>query len=146
MYNARMKQKLAVLFGLTLLPALAADPAGFVLWPKGTPPGGAKQGAKFANHGLSVSHREGNGIPELHEKQTDIFVVESGEATLLVGGEVVGRKTVSPGEIRGASISGGVKKNLSAGDVVHIPAGIPHQFFLEPGKQITYFVVKVDNP
>jgi uncharacterized RmlC-like cupin family protein len=35
---------------------------------------------------------------------------------------------------------------VSAGDVVHIPAGVPHQFFVQPGKQVTYFVVKVDNP
>ena len=124
---------------------LAADPAGFVIWPKGVPPAEGK-GAKFANHGLSVSHRDKDGIPELHEKQTDVFVIQSGEAALLVGGEVVGRKTSGPGEIRGSSIKNGVRKNVSAGDVVHIPAGVPHQFFVQPGKEVTYFVVKVDNP
>src|SRR5437899_12087347 len=128
-----MKQKLTILFGLTLAALMAADPAGFVVWPKGVPPD-AKQGAKFANHALSVSHRDKNGIPELHEKQTDIFVIQSGDASLVVGGEVVGRKTASPGEIRGTSIKNGVKKNVSAGDVVHIPAGTPHQFFVELGK------------
>ena len=141
-----MKKKLAILMGLTLVSLLAADPPGFVIWPKGVPPADAKGASKFANHGLSISHRDKNGIPELHEKQTDIFVIQSGEATLLVGGEVVGRKVSGPGEIRGTSIKDGVRKNVSAGDVVHIPAGVPHQFFLEPGKQITYFVVKVDNP
>jgi mannose-6-phosphate isomerase-like protein (cupin superfamily) len=141
-----MKQKLAILLGFTLVPLLAADPPGFVIWAKGVPPTDAKDAAKFANHGLSVSHRDKNGIPELHEKQTDIFVIQSGEAALLVGGEVVGRKVSGPGEIRGTSIKDGVTKNVSAGDVVHIPAGVPHQFFVDPGKQITYFVVKVDNP
>jgi Mannose-6-phosphate isomerase len=141
-----MKQKFAILLGLTILPLLAADPQGFVIWPKGVPPADAKTSGRFANHGLSVSHRDKNGTPELHEKQTDIFVIQSGEATLLVGGEVVGRTTSGPGEIRGTSINNGVKKKVSAGDVVHIPAGVPHQFFVEPGKQITYFVVKVDNP
>src|SRR5579864_6864805 len=140
-----MKKKFAILSGLTLVSLLAADPAGFVIWPKGVPPADAKAG-KFANHGLSVSHRDKNGIPELHEKQTDIFVIQSGEAALVVGGEVVGRKVSGPGEVRGTSIKDGVRKHVSAGDVVHIPAGVPHQFFLEPGKQITYFVVKVDNP
>lgn len=141
-----MTNKLALLFAMTLMPLAAADPAGFVIWPKGAPPAGAKPGAKFDNHALSVSHREKNGIPELHEKQTDIFVIQSGEAELLVGGEVVGGQTSAPGEIRGSSIRNGVKKSVSAGDVVHIPAGVPHQFFVEPGKQITYFVVKVDKP
>jgi mannose-6-phosphate isomerase-like protein (cupin superfamily) len=140
-----MTHKIAILFGLTLCPLLAADPAGFVVWPKGVPPADTKQ-AKFANHALSVSHRDKDGIPELHEKQTDIFVIQSGEGALLVGGEVVGRKSSGPGEIRGTSIKGGVKKNVSAGDVVHIPAGVAHQFFVPAGKQVTYFVVKVDNP
>src|SRR5437899_4724034 len=132
-----MKQKLTILFGLTLAALMAADPAGFVVWPKGVPPD-AKQGAKFANHALSVSHRDKNGNPELHEKQTDIFVIQSGEAALLVGGEIVGRKSTKPGEVVGDSIKNGVKKNVSAGDVVHIPAGTPHQFFVDPGKQVTY--------
>src|SRR5215467_2206902 len=90
-------QKLAILLGLTLIPLFAADPPGFVIWPKGVPPADAKGGAKFANHGLSISHRDKNGIPELHEKQTDVFVIQSGEATLLVGGEVVGRKASGSG-------------------------------------------------
>jgi len=30
-----------------------------------------------------------------------------------------------------------------AGDVIHIPAGTPHQFFIAPGSQITYFLVKI---
>ena|SRR5438105_10265157 len=140
-----MKRQLATLLGLTLLPLVAADPPGFAIWPKGVPPASAKQ-AKFANHALSVSHRDKNGVPELHEKQTDIFVIQSGEATLLVGGEIAGAKSTQPGEVRGASIDNGVKKHVSAGDVVHIPAGIPHQFFVDPGKEVTYFVVKVDNP
>lgn len=126
--------------------ASAADPAGFVIWPKGAPPASSKGPATFGNHSLSVSHREKDGIPEVHEKQTDIFVIQSGDAELVIGGSVVGSKTVSAGEIRGGSIQNGSKKNVSAGDVVHIPAGVPHQFLVAPGKQVTYFVVKVQTP
>jgi mannose-6-phosphate isomerase-like protein (cupin superfamily) len=138
-----MKLRLSLLTIVTLTLLTAADPAGFVYWPKGEAPGG--KGAKFENHGLSVSHRDKSGIPEMHEKQTDIFVVQSGEATLLVGGAIVGTKTEGPGEIRGSSINGGTRQKLTAGDVVRIPAKMPHQFFLDSGKQITYFVVKVDS-
>lgn len=137
--------KRALLSLLSCLPLAAADPAGFVIWPKGVPPAAGK-GEKFSNHALSVSHREKDGIPEVHEKQTDVFVIQSGEATLMIGGEVVDAKTTAPGEIRGKSIRNGSKKPVSAGDVVHIPAGVPHQFFVAAGKQVTYFVVKVDNP
>src|SRR5258706_335717 len=130
-----MTNSLTLLLALAAAPLLAADPEGFLVWPKGVPPATAKT-AKFSNHGLSVSHRDKNGTPELHEKQTDVFVIQSGEATLLVGGEVVEAKSETPGEIRGKSIKGGVRKAVSAGDVVHIPAGMPHQFFVAPGKEV----------
>jgi len=144
MVNA-MKLKACILTVLTVAAADAADPAGFVYWPKGVPAGDPKS-AKFDNHALSVSHRDKDGVAELHEKQTDIVVVQSGGATLVVGGELVDRKESGPGEIRGTSIRDGVSHKLAAGDVFHIPAGMPHQFFVPAGQQITYFVVKVDKP
>ena len=140
-----MTLKIATLGLICIASLAAADPAGLVYWPKGVPPEGASKGAKFDNHSLGISHRDKDGVAELHENQTDVMVVQSGEATLIVGGEVVGGKTVSPGEVRGEAIRNGVRKTLSAGDIVHVPAGMPHQFLLEPGKQITYFVVKVDK-
>lgn len=140
-----MYRKAAVLFLISLAPLLAGDaPAGFVVWPKGMAPGGAP--AKFANHQLSNSHRDKDGIPELHEKQTDIMVIQSGSADLLVGGTIADPKTTAPGEVRGTKINGGVRKTVAPGDVIHIPSKTPHQFFLKPGTQVTYFVVKVDNP
>ena len=71
------------------------------------------------------------------------MVVESGEGTLVYGGAMVDGKTTAPNEIRGASISGGMEKKLAPGDVATVPAKLPHQVKLDPGKQITYFVVKV---
>ena len=51
-----------------------------------------------------MAHREGSGEAELHETQADVFVVQSGEATLVIGGTVVDPKTTVPNEIRGPSI------------------------------------------
>ena len=98
----------------------------------------------FDNHSFMVAHREGTGQAELHETQNDVFFVQSGQATLVVGGTLVEPKTVSPHEIRGPSINGGEQKALGPGDVVHIQAGIPHQLLVDAGKQFTYFVVKID--
>jgi mannose-6-phosphate isomerase-like protein (cupin superfamily) len=112
----------------------SVDPQKFAVQSLGT----------FGNHSFMVAHREGNGQAELHETQNDVFFVQSGRATLVVGGTVVGPKSVAPHEIRGSSISGGTQKALGPGDVVHIPAGIPHQLFLDTGTQFTYFVVKID--
>jgi len=100
--------------------------------------------AGYGNHSFLVAHREGSGEAELHETQNDVMVIESGEATLVLGGTVVDPKTTAPHEIRGPSIRGGEKVALSAGDVVHIPIKTAHQMLVETGKQITYFVVKID--
>ena len=141
-----MKLRTFLFLMVSITPLAAADPPGFVIWPKGVPPADLKGKLDFGNHALSISHRDKNGVVEVHEKLVDILVVQSGEATLTVGGEVIGPKSTGPGEIQGDSIKGGVSKKVSAGDVIHIPAGVPHQFFLDPGKQITYFVVKVSAP
>src|ERR1035441_9823321 len=138
-----MKQRTLLFLLLAIVPVMAADPPGFVIWPKGVPPADLNGKLDFGNHALSISHRDKNGVVEVHEKLVDVFVVQSGEATLVVGGEVAGPRTTGPGEIQGDSIKGGVSKKVAAGDVIHIPVGVPHQFFLDQGKQITYFVVKV---
>jgi quercetin dioxygenase-like cupin family protein len=45
-----------------------------------------------------------------------------------------------------SSIKGGTEKKLAAGDVVTIPAKVAHQLKLDPGKEFTYFVVKIAQP
>jgi mannose-6-phosphate isomerase-like protein (cupin superfamily) len=148
---------IAILTAAAALPA-GSNPAGFELWKSGdlqafeqklSPKMNAQKVAtqplgSYGNHNFLMAHREGSGEAELHETQADVMVVESGEATLVVGGTVVDPKTTAPHEIRGPSIKGGEKKSLAAGDVVHIPVKVPHQMLVESGKQITYFVVKID--
>lgn len=103
----------------------------------------SKQLARYGNHFMMVAHREGNGQAELHETDADLFVVQSGSATLVVGGKILNSKTSAPNEIRGTGIEGGAKHTLSAGDIVHIPARTPHQLQIETGKEFTYFTLKV---
>ena len=155
-----MKKAALALLISAVVPLVAAEPAGVVVWSASELKGyGQKLAPKmtagkiatdrlgtFPNHFAMIAHREGDGQAELHEKQADLFVVESGEATLVYGGEVVSPKTTEPNEVRGPSIKGGEKKALAAGDVVHIPARIPHQLLVPAGKEFTYFVVKVDTP
>ena len=92
-----------------------------------------------------LAHREGDGEVDVHDKMADVFFVESGEATLILGGTVVGGHPTTPGETRGTSITGGVTKTIGAGDAVHIPAKVPHQMMVSKGKKVTYFVVKVEE-
>jgi mannose-6-phosphate isomerase-like protein (cupin superfamily) len=137
----------------------ATDPAGFALW-KGDDVAKSSQelpskmdAQKFAwlslanydNHLIGISHREGNGSAELHQTQTDILLVQEGTATLVVGGTVINPKTVQLHEVRGTSIQGGETKRLSVGDIIHIPANVPHQLKISAGTKFTYLVIKVDS-
>ncbi|MGH9545350.1 MAG: cupin domain-containing protein [Terriglobales bacterium] len=97
----------------------------------------------FAQDAFMLSRREANGIPEWHENQADVFFVQSGSATLVVGGTLVGAETTEPHEKRNGRIEGGIKTKLSPGDVVRIPPRTPHQLLLDGSPEFTYFVVKV---
>ncbi len=98
--------------------------------------------ANWGNHSLLAIQREGDGEAELHDTQVDVVFVRSGEGTLVLGGTMVAPHTIAPGEIRANSIQGGVRKKMSAGDVFHIPAKIPHQMLVP--KMLSFEVVKVD--
>jgi mannose-6-phosphate isomerase-like protein (cupin superfamily) len=152
-----MKRAVFVLFLSLIAYVRAADAPGVMYWSSETLQGmGAKLApqmnvqktaseslAKFATHTLTVFHREGSGEAEVHETWTDVLIVETGEATLLVGGTVVSPRNTGPGEIRGTGIQGGENKKLKPGDILHIPAGVPHQTLLDPDKKFTYLVLKV---
>ena len=90
-----------------------------------------------------LSRRQADGVVEWHENQADVFFVQSGSATLLVGGTMVGGEVTEPHEQRNGTIQGGTKRKLSAGDVVRIPPQVPHQLLLDGSPQFTYFVIKV---
>lgn len=141
-----MKSLLLLLLGLTSLTALAAEPAGFVVWPRGVAPSGSSKKVQFDNHGWALAHREKSGEVESHETRAIVMIVQSGEATLVVGNDVVDARRTSPTEVRGSSIRNGIDRKVSAGDIINMPAGLPHQFILEPGKQISYIDVVVDTP
>lgn len=129
---------------ITTLPQLATnDPPGFLLWPGGVPPGGLSEKDSFNNHTISISHREKDGRAEVHDKKVDVMIIQSGEATLVVGGKSVDPVATGPGETQGKSIEGGITRKVHPGDVIRIPAKTPHQFFIPQGGQITYVLVKI---
>jgi mannose-6-phosphate isomerase-like protein (cupin superfamily) len=97
----------------------------------------------FPNEYFLLAHREADGQAEWHENEVDVFVAQSGLATLIVGGTIADAETTAPHEKRGATIQGGVRQKLSAGDIVRIPARMAHQLLVENGQEFTYFVVKV---
>jgi glc operon protein GlcG len=91
---------------------------------------------------VHASRRTEPGVAEVHTKDTDIIYVLEGSATLVTGGTVVEGKTTAPDEIRGKEISGGETRNINPGDVIIVPAGVPH-WFKDVKGPVLYYVVKV---
>jgi len=102
-----------------------------------------KQLSDFPSESFLLVHREADGQVEWHETQVDVFFVQSGSATLVVGGTLINGETVAPHEKRNGTIQGGTRQKLSAGDVVRIPARVPHQLVLDGAHEFNYFVIKV---
>ncbi len=94
------------------------------------------------NLAVEGDHRDKPGFVELHEKLTDVFYVTDGEATFVTGGQYEGGERFAPGQIRGGTLTGGTVHHLVKGDVIVIPAGVPH-WFQDVPHSISYFVVKV---
>jgi mannose-6-phosphate isomerase-like protein (cupin superfamily) len=87
--------------------------------------------------------RARSGVPEVHDRWTDVTVVQAGRASLLSGGRVSGSHVETPGEHRGGTITGGDSRPVGPGDLMIIPAGIPHQYVIAPGDSLRYLTVKV---
>lgn len=94
---------------------------------------------------VQVIRRTAAGQVEVHAKETDIFYVTEGAATVITGGTMIGGKTTAPNQIRGTSIQGGETHHLAKGDVIVIPAGVPH-WFKEVPQAVQYLTVKSIKP
>jgi quercetin dioxygenase-like cupin family protein len=53
-----------------------------------------------------------------------------------------GAHATGPGEVRAETIDGGTVHDLTEGDVLVVPNGVPHQF-IEVSNPFLYFVTKV---
>src|SRR5690242_18926184 len=96
------------------------------------------QGESYMVH---ASRREMAGMAEIHTKDADIVYVLDGTATLVTGGTAVDPKVTEADELRGSSIEGGEAHQLRKGDVIIVPAGVPH-CFKEVSNPFLYYVVK----
>jgi mannose-6-phosphate isomerase-like protein (cupin superfamily) len=94
---------------------------------------------------VSGSHREKPGQVEVHDKEMDVLYITDGTATFVTGGKIVGAKSTRADQWLGTDITGGTTHKLVKGDVIVVPAGMPHWFKEVPGP-LSYYVVKVIKP
>lgn len=107
------------------------------------------------NVGVGVVHRlkGAKSRVALHDKVTEVYQVLEGSGTLVTGGTMVNpqRRTDAAEEVTqingpgvsGTAIEGGVRRRITKGDMVIVPAGTPH-WFAEIQETLTYTVVRVD--
>lgn len=101
-----------------------------------------EDGANGENYMVHASRRDGSGMSEIHELDTDIIYVLDGSAVFVTGGESVNTKQTAPNEFRGSMLEGGETRNLKKGDVVIVPKNTPH-WFKQVSGTFLYYVVKV---
>ena len=94
------------------------------------------------NYMVHTSRRDKPGLAEVHTADTDIIYVMEGTATFVTGGTAVDAKEISPNEIRGSRIEGGVTRQLSKGEVIIVPNNTPH-WFKEVNGEFLYYTIKV---
>ena len=154
-----MKTMLRVLtVALLAVPVFAADLSTFKIWKstelqqrdaalskKVGPDHSARETlADYGDHRFRYIYRDADGFPEQHENIVDIVIAQSGECTLLLGGKMINPKaSAGAGESTGTGIEGGERHPVAAGDLVQIPAGIPHSFLVSAGKHFTYVLLKI---
>jgi uncharacterized protein GlcG (DUF336 family)/mannose-6-phosphate isomerase-like protein (cupin superfamily) len=98
-----------------------------------------------ADYKVHASRRVEPGQAEIHTLDTDVIYVVDGSATLVTGGKAIDAKEIAPNEIRGTKIEGGQEHQITKGEVIVIPNGVPHQFTAVTG-ELHYFVCKPTAP
>ena len=102
--------------------------------------------AHYNGHYTMLTARSKSGGGELHKHFADFLIVLDGEGTELTGGTMVDAKELAGGEVHGTGLEGATPHALHKGDVIHIPAGTPHQAVEAPGQTIVIYVIKVQEP
>jgi hypothetical protein len=102
----------------------------------------------FGEKGYNMEVRRLTGPQPIlqHGKKSDFMVIQDGEGTFMTGGELVNGKAggEDQGDLRGESIRGGVSKVLKPGDVMFVPAGVPHGF-VATKDHVTFVMVRFDT-
>lgn len=85
------------------------------------------------------------GRPAVHPDQAEYAIVVAGAGLLISGGTLVDAKVVKPDLTEGARIVGGRTRTLGPGDVMLIPAGVPHWFGIT-GDRLVLLGMKLPRP
>ena len=99
--------------------------------------------AAHRSHDMQIIHRSGYTHPEIHAAKWDIYVILNGSGTAWIGGERVNWIDGLPPEEQRPRLEGAQEFQVTAGDILHVPARVWHQMLTAPGTSITYALINV---
>ena len=94
-------------------------------------------------HNVNIRRIRGGETALIHPVTVDVWVVREGSGTLVTGGTLIDENGAAVAGQRGAAIRGGVTRVIRPGDVVFIPAGVPHGIRDTDG--ITWLNIRFDT-
>ena len=88
-----------------------------------------------------------------HDQVTEVYTIIEGSGTMVTGGKMANPERLKPDDntvkvlvgpsMRGGALEGGESHKVGPGDMIIVPAGVPHWFSSIDGA-IRYSVVRVD--
>jgi mannose-6-phosphate isomerase-like protein (cupin superfamily) len=134
-------------------------PTGFVMWPSAEVETIANRlEREIGNRAMvyeTIRNDDGHSVyfvlrgltgpAEFHETEADLYVVHRGNATFVIGGELINAELLPRKQQRGSSIRNGIRHALAPGDILHVPVATPHQIIIPPGQTFLYTLVKFNE-
>jgi mannose-6-phosphate isomerase-like protein (cupin superfamily) len=88
-----------------------------------------KRVVEGGTHSINVRIVKEGDAPLVHAASADVWIVTAGTSIAVTGGELIEpRKRANSDDEAGAAIRNGVEQSLQPGDVLYVPAGVPHGF------------------
>jgi mannose-6-phosphate isomerase-like protein (cupin superfamily) len=80
--------------------------------------------------------------PEVHARWDDLVIVRHGTGAIEMGDSLVDSRYRAPGERIGGKFNKSYQIVIRAGDIVRIPAAVPHSFVVSGAEALEYLVIK----
>ena len=91
---------------------------------------------------FELVRRTVSGNPEVHARWDDLMIIRSGIGAIITGDSLVGSTYRAPGERAGGHFGKSYEIVLHAGDVIRIPAAVPHAVVVSGNQPLEYLLIK----
>jgi mannose-6-phosphate isomerase-like protein (cupin superfamily) len=130
---------------IDFIPASTADATFRSAFTRGSP--GRVLGTTLLTSGdeqtnFELVRRKVSGNPEVHARWDDLMIIRSGTGAIITGDSLVGSAYRAPGERAGGHFNKSYEIVLHAGDVIRIPAAVPHEVVVSGNQPLEYLLIK----